>query len=125
MAQNRYQPRKSVFSSDTHPLQHPSASTEPPQETLKSKSKGKGANTNPRVLEADLKVKASFYGDSVTLGRLREAFQRTQVDEGYESFSDFIVQAALEKTQRLEKKYNGGQPYPGIKRLSPGRPLSS
>lgn len=132
MAQIKPQPRKSVFSSDAHPLKN---QPQAPQGTPKSSAKVTEAKTPipkakisteaQKPQEATTKVKASFYGDSATIDRMREAFTRNKIDEDYESFSDFIIQAALKETQRLEKKYNNGEPYQGIKRLSVGRPLSS
>lgn len=132
MAQIKPQPRKSVFSSDAHPLknqpQAPHSTPETSTEATEAKTttpKAKSSTTAQTPQEATPKVKASFYGDSATIDRMREAFTRNKIDEDYESFSDFIIQAALKETQRLEKKYNNGQPYQGIKRLSVGRPISS
>lgn len=128
MAQaQRPAPRKSVFSANAHPLKAPTAGTEGASEPSKQEAatpKAKGGKSGSEATVATPKTKATFYADQATLERFREAFIRTQGDEGYGSFSDFIIQAALEKTQCLEKKYNEGKPYTGIKRLSAGRPLS-
>ena len=128
MAQaQRPAPRKSVFSANAHPLKAPTAGVEGASESSKQEaatSKAKAGKSGSEATVATPKTKATFYADQATLERFREAFIRTQGDEGYGSFSDFIIQAALEKTQRLEKKYNEGKPYAGIKRLSAGRPLS-
>lgn len=53
--------------------------------------------------------------------RIREAFKRNELDEGYESVSDFLYQAAMKEVRRLERKYNSGQPYEGLTRLKRGR----
>lgn len=129
MAQNR-QPRKSVFSADAHPLKSLDPAPQATEGTLEAPEAEKAPQTHPAkprgsegASEQSPRVKSSFYVDSNSLSRMREAYTRTKLDEGYESFSDFIFKAALKETRRLEKKHNDGQPYEGIQKLSAGRPI--
>jgi hypothetical protein len=46
------------------------------------------------------------------IDRARAAFLRTLADEGHPSLSDFIEHAVMKETARLERKYNGGEPWP-------------
>lgn len=130
MTQNKPEPRRSVFSASAHPLrpdEAPVAALEEPnrpQEASESTARKSAPEKGKKAKEAVVpKRKASFYGDAASLNRMREAFTRNQLDEGYESFSDFIMQAALKETSRLEKKYNAGNPYGGVKQLPSGRPI--
>lgn len=69
--------------------------------------------------------KVSFYQDPADTARVRGAILHTQVAEGTRSLSDFINNAVMAEVQRLEAKYNGGQPFPGVgaRGLPQGRPL--
>lgn len=69
--------------------------------------------------------KVSFYQDPADTARVRGAILHTQVAEGTRSLSDFINNAVMAEVHRLEAKYNGGQPFPGVgaRGLPQGRPL--
>lgn len=69
--------------------------------------------------------KVSFYQDPADTARVRGAILHTQVAEGTRSLSDFINNAVMAEVKRLEAKYNGGQPFPGVgaRGLPQGRPL--
>jgi hypothetical protein len=69
--------------------------------------------------------KVSFYQDPADTARVRGAILHTQVAEGTRSLSDFINNAVMAEVQRLEAKYNDGQPFPGVgaRGLPQGRPL--
>ncbi len=58
--------------------------------------------------------KVSFYQDPADTARVRGAILHTQVAEGTRSLSDFINNAVMAEVQRLEAKYNGGQPFPAV-----------
>lgn len=48
--------------------------------------------------------------------------------EGYENLSDLLEDAAQDMIQRLQERYNDGQPFPPMptgKRLKRGRPIGS
>ncbi|WP_144836711.1 ParB family protein [Kocuria rosea] len=69
--------------------------------------------------------KVSFYQDPADTARVRGAILHTQVAEGTRSLSDFINNAVMVEVQRLEAKYNGGHPFPGVgaRGLPQGRPM--
>jgi hypothetical protein len=56
--------------------------------------------------------------------RARAAYLHTVAEEGHASFSEFIEAAVLRETARVERKYNGGQPWPpeGPGQAPVGRP---
>ena len=57
--------------------------------------------------------------------RIRGAILHTMATEGSRSLSQFINQAVMAEVERLERKYNGGQPFPavGARELPQGRPM--
>ena len=70
--------------------------------------------------------KVSFYQAPEDTARMRGAFIHTQGVEGSRSLSQFIHNAVMVEVERLEKKYNGGEPFPRVvaKEMPQGRPLS-
>jgi len=60
--------------------------------------------------------KGAFYADEDVLERIRAAWFHTPTTaaEREASFSDFLREAALERMQRREKTYNGGNPFPFV-----------
>lgn len=70
--------------------------------------------------------KVSFYQDRKDTDRVRGAILHTMVSEGPRSLSQFIHQAVMAEVERLEKKYNNGEPFPpvGARELPQGRPMS-
>lgn len=136
MTRQKQQPRRSVFSADAHPLkpdetlaqpeqiqQEDNEATNGHQSPSKSSNSSKSVQSTQKPQETSPKVKATFYGKRDELDRVREAFTRNRLDEGYESLSDFILQSVLKETKRLEKKYNNGEPYSGLAHLPAGRPM--
>ena len=69
--------------------------------------------------------KVSFYQDPQDTSRVRGAILHTMVSEGPRSLSQFIHHAVMVEVQRLEEKYNGGQPFPPVapRELPQGRPM--
>jgi len=69
------------------------------------------------------KPKVSFYQDADDSARARAALRATRDTEGERSWSQFIDDAVMREVERLERKYNGGKPWPptptGV--LRPGR----
>jgi hypothetical protein len=48
--------------------------------------------------------------------QVRAAFVNAgQPEEGDASVSDFIVRASMREAKRLQRKYNGGKPWPAVK----------
>ncbi|TLM80787.1 hypothetical protein [Pseudarthrobacter sp. NamE5] len=48
--------------------------------------------------------------------QVRAAFVNAgKTEEGDASVSDFIVRASMREAKRLQRKYNGGKPWPGVK----------
>lgn len=55
--------------------------------------------------------KVSFYQDPADTDRMRAAILHTMAVENYRNLSQFVDEAVREKVERLEAKYNGGQPF--------------
>lgn len=136
--------RKSSLSAMHPAISRPQASVEPqeaPQEAVKAQVVEKPASQDTKGSEATSKTATShksskptqdledpkermpgIYTRASEAARIREAFQRNRIDEGYESLSDFFYKAAIKEVRRLEKRYNDGKPYEGIGNLKAGRP---
>ena len=73
----------------------------------------------------DGRAKVSFYQERADTDRIRGAILHTMATEGSRSLSQFINQAVMAEVERLERKYNGGQPFPavGARELPQGRPM--
>lgn len=71
--------------------------------------------------------KVSFYQDKEDTDRIRGAILYTQATEGPRTLSQFLHRAAMAEVERLEAKYNNGQPFPSVaaNELPKGRPLGS
>lgn len=69
--------------------------------------------------------KVSFYQDPEDTARVRGAILHTMTTEGSRTLSQFIHKAVMAEVERLEAKYNGGQPFPavGTRELPQGRPM--
>lgn len=69
--------------------------------------------------------KVSFYQHPDDTARVRGAILHTQVSEGTRTLSQFVNDAVLAEVERLEAKYNNGQPFPavGARELPQGRPM--
>ncbi|MBS1673121.1 MAG: hypothetical protein JSS74_04070 [Actinobacteria bacterium] len=69
--------------------------------------------------------KVSFYQDPADTDRMRAALLHTMATENYRNLSQFVNEAVMEKVARLEKTYNGGNPFGavGARELPQGRPM--
>ena len=145
MAMPNNQRRTSKLTQMPHPAVASPQVQEKPQEALSEASKAQVveelASKGVEVSETNGKVVLSrsisksakdiedprermpgIYTRASEAARIREAFQRNRIDEGYESLSDFFYKAAIKEVRRLEKKYNDGETYEGIGNLKAGRP---
>lgn len=73
------------------------------------------------------KTKVGFYQAPEDAARARAAYDWTRPHEGHRSFSDFISSAVMREVERLEEKYQDGQPWPALEpgELPTGKPLGS
>lgn len=71
--------------------------------------------------------KVSFYQDAEDTARARAAWFHTQTSEGARTWSEFLRDAVMAETARLEAKYNGGDEWPAMrpKEAPQGRPAGS
>lgn len=69
--------------------------------------------------------KVSFYQEREDTDRIRGAIMHTIPYEGTRTLSQFISKAVMAEVERLEAKYNDGQPFPrvGARELPQGRPM--
>ena len=72
-------------------------------------------STSPTTAKTQTKPKylpkVSFYQDPADTDRMRAAILHTMAVENYRNLSQFVDEAVREKVERLEAKYNGGQPF--------------
>lgn len=131
---NRPAPRKSSLagSSPVAPPAQPAA--EPAQSTVEAAPAQPQTVTSapqPTAAAAPAKAKpkyppkVSFYQDPEDTARVRGAILHTMTTEGARNLSQFIHQAVMAEVERLETKYNGGQPFPPVEArgLPQGRPM--
>lgn len=80
-----------------------------------------------RAPKAGKKPKVSFYQDPEDTARARAAMVHTQGLEGSRSWSEFVDRALMREAERLEQRYNGGQPWPPVEagEIPRGRPMGS
>lgn len=69
--------------------------------------------------------KVSFYQQREDTARMRGAVLATRDEEGHRSMTEFINSAVMAEVERLEAKYNNGEPFPPVEpsRGHAGRPL--
>lgn len=58
------------------------------------------------------KVKVAVWMDPEDAAQVRGTFLGTQDETGHSSVGALMVAAVLNEVERLEKRYNGGEPYP-------------
>ena len=83
------------------------------------------AAASPARAKPKYPPKVSFYQDPEDTARVRGAILHTMTTEGARNLSQFIHQAVMAEVERLEAKYNGGQPFPPVEArgLPQGRPM--
>jgi len=64
--------------------------------------------------EPKSRAKVSFYQDPADTDRVRGAILYTMTTEGSRNLSQFIHKAVMAEVERLEAKYNNGQPFPPV-----------
>jgi hypothetical protein len=96
---------------------------------LGTPARGRAATTAPRARTASggagAKARVGFYQLTEDTARARAAYKWTGHQEGHRSLSDFFAAAIMKEVERLERDYNGGQPYAGIEPgdIPTGKPL--
>lgn len=134
---NRPTPRKSSLAGSS-PVTPPQAAApapepadvRPPQPQAAGPAKQPRA-TAPATDKAPTKTKpkyppkVSFYQDPEDTARVRGAILHTMTTEGARNLSQFINQVVMAEVERLEAKYNGGEPFPavGAREMPQGRPM--
>ncbi|MBO3662710.1 ParB family protein [Microbacterium stercoris] len=137
---SRPAPRRSSLagSSPVTPPQAKQASTQPvddepvdaapvvePVAAPTSRPRSSSTSTTKAGTKKAYPPKVSFYQDREDTDRVRGAILHTMATEGYRGLSQFIHLAVMEKVEQLEKKYNGGKPFPAVsaRELPQGRPM--
>jgi hypothetical protein len=69
----------------------------------------------------DNSISAKFTQDDAE--QIRAVVKNVGLAEGYGSANDFVEAAVRRELRRVQRKYNGGQPWPGVPAggLRPGR----
>ena len=131
---NRPAPRKSSLSSAS-PFDHPTAPEAPqeaPAAAPASTATAPAAKSATEPLSAAEKGEKSGKLSKITIyqhpddsARMRGAIVAYMRNVGMTNLSKFANEAIMEKVERLEAQYNGGQPFepvgPGV--LTVGRPM--
>ena len=78
-----------------------------------------------RTTTPKTRAKVSFYQEPEDTDRVRGAILHTMTTEGSRNLTQFINAAVMREVERLEAKYNGGEPFPpiGPGELPQGRPM--
>lgn len=58
--------------------------------------------------------KVSFYQDPEDAARVRGAILYTMITGGNRNLSHFVNRAVMAEVERLEAKYNNGEPFPSV-----------
>ncbi len=133
---SRPAPRKSSLAG-ANPItppaaQHPALETATPATTTPASESvaqaSEAASKVPAQTQRPAKVarpKVSFYQDADDTKRVRGALLHTMTTEGSRNLSEFINRAVMAEVERLEAKYNNGNPFPpvGSGELPQGRPM--
>ena len=95
----------------------------PPAST--STSSTSSTSSTRRTTTPKTRAKVSFYQEPEDTDRVRGAILDTMTTEGSRNLTQFINAAVMREVERLEAKYNGGQPFPpiGPGELPQGRPM--
>jgi len=127
---NRPAPRKSSLagSSPVAPPAQPATTPAPPVVEAAQQPTSEAppaAAASPARAKPKYPPKVSFYQDPEDTARVRGAILHTMTTEGARNLSQFIHQAVMAEVERLEAKYNGGQPFPPVEArgLPQGRPM--
>lgn len=90
-----------------------------------STSSTSSTSSTRRTTTPKTRAKVSFYQEPEDTDRVRGAILHTMTTEGSRNLTQFINAAVMREVERLEAKYNGGQPFPpiGPGELPQGRPM--
>ena len=128
----RPEPRKSSLAGNTPIAPPPAPAPAAAQESVEQATPAAAAMPAPKAeRKAPAKTgskyppKVSFYQDREDTDRVRGALLHTMASEGSRSLSQFIHEAVMAEVERLEAKYNNGQPFPRVpaRELPQGRPM--
>lgn len=124
---NRPAPRKSSLAGSSPVAPPAQPATAPAAPVVEAAQQPTVASEAPPAARAKPKYppKVSFYQDPEDTARVRGAILHTMTTEGARNLSQFIHQAVMAEVERLEAKYNGGQPFPPVEArgLPQGRPM--
>lgn len=109
---SRPAPRKSSLAGSS-PVTPP-AQTTPPQRPATAAPAERTPAKQPATGQKKYAHKVSFYQDPEDTDRVRGAILYTMVSEGNRNLSQFVHRAVMAEVERLEAKYNGGQPFPAV-----------
>ena len=90
-----------------------------------STSSTSSTSSTRRTTTPKTRAKVSFYQEPEDTDRVRGAILHTMTTEGSRNLTQFINAAVMREVERLEAKYNGGEPFPpiGPGELPQGRPM--
>lgn len=112
---------------EDEPTPKPTPRTEPVEPSASTSPRRRSSTTTAPKASGGSKYppKVSFYQDREDTDRVRGAILHTMASEGSRSLSQFIHKAVMAEVERLESKYNDGQPFPavGARELPQGRPM--
>lgn len=117
-------PRKSSLAG-TSPVAPAPAVPPAPSSTAPAPRLRTGAHTAQAGGKSKHAPKVSFYQDPADTQRMRGAIRVAMAQEGSRGLSDFIHTAVMREVERLEQRYNDGQPFePAVAgELPQGRPM--
>jgi hypothetical protein len=108
--------RRSALSADPH--------SAAPQPTVEQPSQPAAAAKAASNTSGTPKQRMPFQAAPDSLARIRATEHYARMHEGYASMSEWMEAVMLRECQRLENKYNDGEPFPlGTPRR--GRPAGS
>lgn len=112
---SRPAPRKSSLAGSSPVTPPATAPAEPaPSPAVGTHATAAPAAEPPAAGKKKYAHKVSFYQDSEDTARVRGAILYTMTTEGNRNLSQFVNRAVMAEVERLEAKYNGGQPFPPV-----------
>lgn len=68
----------------------------------------------PPAAEPEKRVQATMYAAESLMARFRGAVLHAGEAEGYASLNDLMFKSTLLEVERMEAKYNNGEPFPAV-----------
>lgn len=124
-------PRRPSALAGASAFDHP-VTAEAPQEAPAAPAAAPKAATAPQSAAESVKrtakekpKKLTIYQEPEDTDRMRGAMVGTIQHEGFKTLSKFVQEAIMEKVERLEQRYNGGEPFPAVGPgvIPAGRPM--